>query len=596
MEGLPCIAASFDPYGLRFAVVFRALDTHRLRVVSVLKPEEAYEVALDRSVRVTSLCWVPKSNTTQPAKKKKRIADLQGSIDYSVALGTQQGIVILHNAATNTLSQLGSPGFAVASLSYSSRGLLVLTSDGKLSEWDISKTSQPNGSALLDISSPSAVLGFESLQVVAGTSPLLVANGEPYRQLSGFATPIESLALIDDNHFAAFASEDRQVLIYTKDQTVTSLMSPSYNVSHISGSFNVVSITTEDGSVLCFRDPISSPGKSPHQRSKPDLTIHLKVGSKPVPVRQTFVDGDSLWLVWVEHGSIPIFGKVKWQTSEQVITLEREPAVPSVNDSLNGRLTDPAAAPLYRDSAATVVSGSHFEDISDPEDVPTMAERLEALQVPDESLSDSESPEVPIAGPGSFAVVLNQALISNDSQLLNSCFAESDESLIKLSLLKLEPTLAAKLLEKLGTAMARSPGRTQSLMLWIRWILIIHGGYLAQQNNLLKILASLHSTLAARAACLPSLLAIQGKLDLLVAQQGLRAQRESIEEEIDEPEIRYDEDDAVIVNGEEDFSEAGSDTPDMGGAEGESASEIGLDSDSQFDSDEFVGFDGDESS
>lgn len=594
MEGLPFLAAGFDPHGTQYAAVFQGLDSQHLRLSSVLKPEHVSETGLDKGVRVTSLCWVPKLSNVQPAKKKKRLVDPQGPAEYSVALGTQQGVVVLYNPSTNTFSQLGSPGSGVTSLSYSDAGLLVFKNDGEFSEWDVSKPSSPNRTSFLDVPSPTTLMAFGSYQVVAGTSPVLISNGEPFKQLAGFASPIQCLAPVGEKHFAATAAEDRQVVVYSDDRSVRSLMSPSYNTVHVAGSPNVVSVTTEDGSVLCFRDPISEPDK-PHQHSKPDLTVRLKVGSKFFPVRQTYVDGDWLLLVWVEHGSLPVFGRVKWRTSEQQFTLEQNPSTPSVKDAMNGHAFDPAAAPLYRDASATVASGSHYEDLSDPEDVPTMAERLEALQVPDESLSGSEDSDSPIAEPGSFAVVLNQALQSNDRQLLNSCFGETDESLIKISLLRLEPALAAQLLEKLGTAMARSPGRTLSLMLWIRWVLIIHGAYLAKQPNLLKILASLHSTLAARSACLPSLLAIQGKLDLLAAQQGLRSQQETTEEEFDEPEIRYDEDDAVIVNGEEDFPGMASEDSEALDAE-KSPSDIESLSDSQSDSDEFVGFDGDDSS
>ncbi|KAI9833385.1 MAG: Small subunit (SSU) processome component [Phylliscum demangeonii] len=122
----------------------------------------------------------------------------------------------------------------------------------------------------------------------------------------------------------------------------------------------------------------------------------------------------------------------------------------------------------------------------------------------------------------SLGTVLSQALRTNDGPLLESCLHSSDITAIRSTIQRLESPLATSLLSKLAERMHRRPGRAGSLLVWIQWTLVAHGGYLAGQPEIIRQLAGLHQVLADRARALQPLLALKGKLDMLDAQMQLR--------------------------------------------------------------------------
>jgi len=142
----------------------------------------------------------------------------------------------------------------------------------------------------------------------------------------------------------------------------------------------------------------------------------------------------------------------------------------------------------------------------------------------------------------SLGTVLTQALKTNDSSLLESCFHTADVSTIRATIQRLESPHAGTLLQKLADRLHRRPGRAGSLMVWVQWTLVSHGGYLATQPDLIKKLAELNKVIDERAKGLQSLLSLKGKLDMLEAQIELRKSMQIQRRRLDEGE----EDDGVI--------------------------------------------------
>ncbi|KAI0385600.1 NUC189-domain-containing protein [Hypomontagnella monticulosa] len=161
----------------------------------------------------------------------------------------------------------------------------------------------------------------------------------------------------------------------------------------------------------------------------------------------------------------------------------------------------------------------------------------------------------------SLGTVLSQALRTDDTDLLESCLHTTDVHTVRLTIQRLDSALAGTLLMKLAGRMHRRPGRAGSLMTWVQWTLIAHGGALATQPGLAKKLAELHRVLEERSRGLNSLLALKGKLDLLEAQMDLRRsmqQNRDINEEDDEEGVIYveGEDSGVeMVNGDMDLDD-----------------------------------------
>ena len=142
----------------------------------------------------------------------------------------------------------------------------------------------------------------------------------------------------------------------------------------------------------------------------------------------------------------------------------------------------------------------------------------------------------------SLGTVLTQALKTNDVSLLESCLHTPDVNTIRATIQRLESPLAGTLLQKLAERLHRKPGRAGSLMVWVQWTLVSHGGYLATQPDLIKKLAELNKVIDERAKGLQSLLSLKGKLDMLEAQIELRRSMQIQRRRLDEGE----EDDGVI--------------------------------------------------
>lgn len=157
----------------------------------------------------------------------------------------------------------------------------------------------------------------------------------------------------------------------------------------------------------------------------------------------------------------------------------------------------------------------------------------------------------------SLTTVLSQALRTDDIELLESCLHTTDLATIRNTIENIDSSLAASLLTKLAARLYRRPGRAGSLMTWVQWTLVAHGGAISSQPKVLHQLGALQKVLAERAKGLNSLLALKGKLDLLEGQMDLRRkmQRDAgifgVGEEDDE-----DDEDVVYVEGEENEDKA----------------------------------------
>lgn len=179
----------------------------------------------------------------------------------------------------------------------------------------------------------------------------------------------------------------------------------------------------------------------------------------------------------------------------------------------------------------------------------------------------------------SLGTVLTQSLRTNDLNLLETCFLVKDLSIVRATIERLESYLATMLLQRLAERLHSRPGRAGSLMVWIQWTLIAHGGYLASQPELMKKLASLYHVVKERANSLQPLLSLKGKLDMLEAQMTLRKTMQAQARS----GFASDEDNegVIYVEGQEEPSSEAEATDRSPGKPGKSDSdELGSDEDS----------------
>lgn len=232
--------------------------------------------------------------------------------------------------------------------------------------------------------------------------------------------------------------------------------------------------------------------------------------------------------------------------------------VPAVNASAQTTLDAPKTA---TDADTEMASPDDAESDQEPAQ-PTFGElaRVEetidvpsALLLPPTNALATTGRVLAAPSSASLGTVLTQALRTDDNDLLESCLHTTDLNTVANTIQRLDSSLAGTLLTKLASRMHRRPGRAGSLMTWVQWTLVAHGGALATQPNLAKKLGELHRVLEERSRGLTSLLSLKGKLDLLESQmqlrRGMRNGADSDDSDDDE-----DEQGVVYVEGEEEAS------------------------------------------
>ncbi|KAF2862576.1 NUC189-domain-containing protein [Piedraia hortae CBS 480.64] len=127
----------------------------------------------------------------------------------------------------------------------------------------------------------------------------------------------------------------------------------------------------------------------------------------------------------------------------------------------------------------------------------------------------------------SLSSALTQALRVNDTDLLESCLKINDLPSIQATIERLQPTQAVTLLVRLSERIHKRPGRASHLMLWVRWTLVSHGGFLATQPEPKARMRTLSQVVRNRGNGLSALLQLKGKLDMLNAQLELRQRIEA---------------------------------------------------------------------
>jgi U3 small nucleolar RNA-associated protein 5 len=209
-------------------------------------------------------------------------------------------------------------------------------------------------------------------------------------------------------------------------------------------------------------------------------------------------------------------------------------------DNSDGEPTSPTFGDLVRGSSTI--------------DVPAaLAAQAAAAQTSQQDIQPR--PIAPISAT-SLGTVLNQALRTDDADLLESCLHTTDVKIIENTINRMDSALASVLLSKLSARMHRRPGRAFGLMRWMQWTLVAHGGALVTQPDLVARLGELSRVLEERSRGLSSLLALKGKLDMLDSQMKFRKSIKSAgaarirgedeaesseeeEEDVDEPAVVY---------------------------------------------------------
>lgn len=566
-----------------FAHLAPAVDRTRLRVFA--HGALLADYLLPEALTCAAMTWVPlgAADSANAAPKKRRGAsrtERSGAVSAAVphvALGVSDGTVLLYSPNTARVSRVlvastpDSAHAAVSALAFcdSEQRLYGVTASGWVHGWDLERAEgervPPAIHFLPDSKTPAALVqaaGRGRLLTAHHAITLYAMDGDeasPITRYSGHATPVTHLACVGDG-FVSAAAEDRHVYFWPADDAVPRAMltldAPVRRLlpwEDVHGA--LVLIITERGTARVYRVPSEAPAKGlATMAAAADVQ---GAGDELVDAART-PDGDRLRLARIVKGVKVVLDDALLYVDgvlSSSITLGAPPKpTETAANAMAQRYRDPASAAGARAEvpAAAVAAAGLSEtgmlpgddatlDTMDADvDEPTLAQRLKALKVQRGELGDDDGDmaafgstagavPAPVGG-ASLASTLTQALHSGDHTLLTSCLVHSDPALIRATVRRLSGPLAVRLLEACVDRLNRGgvkskgalgSGRARGIVEWIQQTLTCHTAYLLSLPNLVARLAALHHSLAARLASHERLLALKGRMELVMSQIDL---------------------------------------------------------------------------
>lgn len=129
-----------------------------------------------------------------------------------------------------------------------------------------------------------------------------------------------------------------------------------------------------------------------------------------------------------------------------------------------------------------------------------------------------------------------------DFEVLSLCKKNDDETNIKAAVKQFESSsheLTFRLFAVVSSAVTVDPSKKSSLAVWLKWLLLAHGGSISATPSQKRSLLELQTSLNGGMQLMPKLLALQGRLQLLKLQAELRQLLEN---------VRVDDADETVVN------------------------------------------------
>jgi U3 small nucleolar RNA-associated protein 5 len=215
-------------------------------------------------------------------------------------------------------------------------------------------------------------------------------------------------------------------------------------------------------------------------------------------------------------------------------------------------------------------------DVDKEKESLSLKERLEALGAPVGDEDDAAAKKLKKSrkdGPvtaGNVVSLLEQALHTNDSALLETCLRIADQTVISTSVSRLSEKYVVALLSQLTQRLQTKPTRASSLVAWIRAILVTHTAYIMRVPEVIASLTSLYSVIDTRLGVFKKLVTLSGRLDLILS---LKAAKGKISPGDTAAMAIYNEDQGMVEGASEssleasssaDAEEAGEDDDDEG--------------------------------
>ncbi|KAG5439598.1 hypothetical protein PCANB_002175 [Pneumocystis canis] len=547
------ISAFYQKYML-FAVEMHGLDKNNIYIYDIINGSLKTNFALDKGLICQFLTWGIQQEHIKKAHLKKRRINDEDMCHYEkviLCLCLSNGEIFLFSIGLNKvfIKLVGGHTQSVTGFVFSDDFKIGWSCgmDGKIVEWDILASKILKTFSFESSDALTAILYYNS-KIICASHNIYLLNlplSDISQTFSAHVTSIHSLIVCSDTNTSTYlfsaSKDDRYInmfLLNEKVENIGVLVSESNVKNLLFSKFldkAVLAVLTESGTKKSFTQQPTS---------------------KIIALDASNLTQDDNIIIAMVNGITSIFETVSYLDDKGNIK-EGEIQVLFKKSSLlqmhvNG--VSKSDTKSYNEANTVVLNGDDMADLDNEKEIShspanihsekkaieaddelTLAERLEALEMKSLQLPETLA-GIPSAN--SLISVLVQALQLNDKTLFESCLDCQDSEIVLETVKRLEPSLAVVLLERIAERLSKRPTKVGSLNIWIRWAIIVHGGYLVTLPNLMKTLSSLQLTLLRRASALPRLLALHGRLDMLNAQIKLRREC-SFENEEQEPVNEY---------------------------------------------------------
>ncbi|KAG4101372.1 WD40 repeat-like protein [Neocallimastix lanati (nom. inval.)] len=608
VEVPPPILASFDKASDKnstppsyLAAVLQAIDQHRLKIWDVKTSVLIREYSPKQvDCRYTSLTWGESVEVTEiesdVSLRKKRKGASTTTVNNYIALGTENGDIEIYSLTHGDVIKRLQGGHNSKVVDFvfsenSKKGYSIGT-DGYVVEWDINNGMEMNKwLSGIDFVTKLNISKDNKILYVAGQSINLfdLETKSLIKTYPGHATDIRQVVFSENNTFITVADQDRFISIWGqennesgKGKTVSALTMDTMPVSVSVNSSNNVLAIGEDGILYLWNNMSSSNENNDKKKRQKILTKGFDSKLKIVYLNEEEEDEEPQLLnimfasfvnasktgecqILVGYGSMvrPKFEIITDLVTEsgefkEEISLSRSLVTNLLQSEI--KKEDKKATGTYTQSKPGIMMTMSLQDEEDEEeaekageDEKSLEERIKEMEIKsnkqDETSTKSKKMVIPKGE--SIQNMLQQAVHSNDKQLLETCLSVTNIKVIRNTLERLPPQYVIPFLNLLKERIQKKPQRGCYIFDWIRYTIMIHMSYLISVPELTSQLGELYQLLQERSSLMGKLSQLNGRLDLINSQFVTRNQMKISQE----AEVVYDEEAEDNTDMEEDEEE-----------------------------------------
>jgi WD40 repeat protein len=608
VEVPPPILASFDKVSDKnstppsyLAAVLQAIDQHRLKIWDVKTSALVGEYSPKQvDCRYTSLSWGESLKITEiesdVSLRKKRKGASTTTVDNYIALGTENGDIEIYSLSHGDVIKRLQGGHNSKVVDFvftdnSKKGYSIGT-DGYVVEWDINNGLEMNKwLSGVDFVTKLNISKDDKILYVAGQSISLfeIKTKSLIKTYPGHATDIRQVIFSDNNTFITIADQDRFISIWgqensesEKGKTVSALTMDTMPVSVSVNSNNNVLAIGEDGILYLWNNMSSSHENNDKKKRQKILTKGFDSKLKIVYLNEEDEDEEPQLLnimfasfinssktgecqILVGYGSMvrPKFEIITDLITEsgefkENISLSRSLVTNLLQSEI--KKNDKKTTSTYTQSKPSTMMTMSLLDEEGEEEGEKTAEEEKSLEEIIKEMdiksskqeeSTTKSKKIVIPKGESIQNMLQQAVHSNDKQLLETCLSVSNVKIIRNTLERLQPQYVISFLNLLKERIQKRPQRGYSIFDWIRYTIMIHMSYLISVPELVSQLGELYQLLKERSSLMGKLSQLNGRLDLINSQFVTRNQMKVSQE----ADVIYDEEAEDNIDMEEDEEE-----------------------------------------